>query len=217
MKNLFLDSNIWLSLYHFSKNDLTQFGKLQDHLGTNIKLCIPQQVVDEVFRNRDAKIKNALSSFKDWKRPSLPNCCKGYAEYDKFSEALAELEKYHKQWMSKILEDFHGQTLPADNVIKLFFDSVDITPCYSHIIHAAALRYRIGNPPGKDNKFGDAINWECLLETIPQNEDLYFISEDGDYQSAMENKSFNLFLGLEWKDKKKSENSLLPRFGIILG
>ena len=210
MKNLFIDSNIWLSLYHFSKNDLNQFSKLQNHLGKNIQLWIPQQVVDEVFRNRDAKIKDALSSFKDWKRPPLPNFCKGYEEYSKFSDALAELEKYHKRWMSKILDDFHEQSLPADNVINLLFNSVEISTCPSRTVHAAALRYRIGNPPGKDNKLGDAINWECLLENIPQQEDLYFISNDSDYQSAMDKNCFNLFLDLEWKEKKKSEIHYYP-------
>ena len=29
MKYLFLDSNIWLSLYHFSSDDLEQFAKLK--------------------------------------------------------------------------------------------------------------------------------------------------------------------------------------------
>ena len=28
MKNLFIDTNIWLSLYHFTNDDLTQFQKL---------------------------------------------------------------------------------------------------------------------------------------------------------------------------------------------
>ena len=38
MKNLFIDSNIWLSLYHFTSDDLTQFEKLKDFLDKDIKL-----------------------------------------------------------------------------------------------------------------------------------------------------------------------------------
>ena len=33
MKNLFIDSNVWLSLYHFTNDDLAQFGKLKEILG----------------------------------------------------------------------------------------------------------------------------------------------------------------------------------------
>ena len=44
MKNLFIDSNIWLSLYHFTSDDLTQFEKLKDFLDKDIRLWIPHQV-----------------------------------------------------------------------------------------------------------------------------------------------------------------------------
>ena len=32
MKNLFIDTNIWLSLYHFTDNDLSQFAKLKSYM-----------------------------------------------------------------------------------------------------------------------------------------------------------------------------------------
>ena len=60
MKNLFIDSNIWLSLYHFTSDDLTQFEKLKDFLDKDIRLWIPHQVYDEVLRNREAKIQDVL-------------------------------------------------------------------------------------------------------------------------------------------------------------
>lgn len=63
MKNLFIDSNIWLSLYHFTSDDLTQFEKLKDFLDKDIRLWIPHQVYDEVLRNREAKIQDAFKKF----------------------------------------------------------------------------------------------------------------------------------------------------------
>ena len=60
MKNLFIDSNIWLSLYHFSNDDLAQFMKLKDLIGVDFNILLPEQVVDEVNRNRENKIKDAL-------------------------------------------------------------------------------------------------------------------------------------------------------------
>ena len=64
MKNLFIDANIWLSLYHFSSDDLEQFSKLKELVGTDIRLFIPSQIRNEVQRNRDAKIKDALTKFE---------------------------------------------------------------------------------------------------------------------------------------------------------
>ena len=38
MKNLFIDTNIWLSLYDFTSNDLGEFLKLKEHIGDSVKL-----------------------------------------------------------------------------------------------------------------------------------------------------------------------------------
>lgn len=55
MKYVFIDTNVWLSLYHFTNDDLSQFEKLKDMLGESINLIIPQQVYNEIIRNREAK------------------------------------------------------------------------------------------------------------------------------------------------------------------
>ncbi len=84
MKNLFIDSNIWLLLYHFTNDDLVQFGKLKELNGTDIKLFVPQQVYDEVKRNRGAKLNEAFKQFEI--RPiQFPVFCKDYEEYEQFS------------------------------------------------------------------------------------------------------------------------------------
>ena len=67
------------------------------------------------------------------------------------------------------------------------------------------LRYNIGNPPGKDKKYGDAINWETLLESVPNGEDLFFISADKDYASLYDERLFHPFLSREWENKKQSK------------
>ena len=77
-------------------------------------------------------------------------------------------------------------------------------PCTEEVIRSAELRFKAGNPPGKDNKLGDAINWECLLANVPNGEDLYFISSDKDYKSVIDDQRINLFLKEEWKRKKDS-------------
>lgn len=184
------------------KNDLTQFQKLKDLMGNEICLWIPQQVYDEVFRNREAKINDALKSF-EVKECNYPIFCQQYSEFQQFHEDFQNLIQRHKEWRKKIEDDVRYQRLPADETIRLLFRAVDLIPCDS-FIEKAYTRYRIGNPPGKDNKYGDAINWECLLSRIPDGEDLYFISADKDYRSTLYEDKFNPFLENEWKEKKKS-------------
>lgn len=204
MKNLFIDANIWLSLYHFSNDDLEQFSKLKELIDKEIKLFIPKQICDEVHRNRDAKIKDALSKFESFNF-NFPAFSKNYDEYADFSPKYNELKKEHREWCKKVKEDIKNQTLSADIVIQEFFESVEIFECTSSMVELAEIRYKSGNPPGKDNKYGDAINWECLLLNVPDDEDLYFVSADKDYASAIDDNSFNLFLQKEWQEKKKSK------------
>lgn len=204
MKNLFIDSNIWLSLYHFTSDDLEQFSKLKVLKKTDIRLFIPSQTRNEVQRNRDAKIKDSLSKFEKFDF-SFPAFCKSYTEYPDFSRDMNDLKRRHKAWCDKIHTDIGNQELPADKVIKEYFDSCPVVECTAENIQAAEFRYRTGNPPGKDNKLGDAINWECLLTSVPDGEDLFFISADKDYRSVVDDSSFNLFLKEEWNRKKKSD------------
>ena len=202
LKNLFIDSNIWLSLYHFSNDDLEQFSKLKELINKDINLLIPEQTHDEVIRNRDAKIKDALTKFEKFSF-DFPAFSKNYDEYNNFYRQYSSLKASHRDWVKKIKDDINNRELPADIVIKDFFNSIDLLECNKKIVNLAGLRYKRGNPPGKDNKYGDAINWECLLEYAP-NEDIYIISADKDYASVVDDSQFNLFLQVEWEEKKNS-------------
>lgn len=202
VKNLFLDSNIWLSLYSLSSDDLSQFGKLKEQVGTEICLWVPQQVCDEVYRNREGKIKQALKKF-EIKPLQVPVFCKGYDEYEGFSRDYQSLEIRYKEWMRRVDRDIKMKNLPADKTISELFSVARILPC-SEYENRAFKRYIKGNPPGKDNKYGDAIIWECLLSEVPNNEDLYFISMDKDYRSEISDNALNPFLENEWETQKES-------------
>lgn len=203
MKNVFIDTNIWLSLYHFTNDDLSQFEKLKDMLGKSINLIVPRQVYDEITRNREAKIMDALKSF-DLKMPKYPVFCKGYDDFEQLQKELSSIAKKFKDFKCKIEADITSEELPADKTLRTFFSIIDLIPCDDYI-QKAYNRYRIGNPPGKNNKYGDAINWECILDIVPDGEDLYFISADKDYHSLVSDENMNPFLLKEWEDKKDSK------------
>lgn len=63
MDYIFIDTNIWLSLFYFTSDDLKQFEKLKTLVGTEIKLIVPSQLQDELRRNRETKLKDSLKDF----------------------------------------------------------------------------------------------------------------------------------------------------------
>ena len=203
MKYVFIDTNIWLSLYHFTNDDLSEFEKLKDMVGDSINLIIPKQVYDEIKRNRESKIMDALKNF-ELKVPKFPVFCKGYDEYEPLRNDLYSLVNKFNSFKYKIESDITSEELPADKTLRSFFSNIDLISCDDYV-SKAYIRYGIGNPPGKDNKYGDAINWECILDNVPNGEDLYFISADKDYRSLISNENMNPFLLKEWEEKKESK------------
>lgn len=201
---MFIDSNIWLSLYHFSSDDLDQFRKLKDRIDKDIRLYIPVQVRSEIQRNRDAKIQDALKEFRSFNF-KFPTFCKNYDQYASFSTEYNTLKRKHSTWVKQIEQDIADQQLEADIVLADFFSDEILLECSDEMVRRAETRYLVGNPPGKDNKYGDAINWECLLENVPDGEDIYFVSGDKDYASVLDSDRFNLFLTKEWETRKKGK------------
>ncbi|MCD8380514.1 MAG: PIN domain-containing protein [Lachnospiraceae bacterium] len=204
MDYVFIDTNIWLSLFHFTKNDLKQFEKLKTLVGAEIKLIVPSQLQDELRKNREAKLKDSLKDFSI-KKPNVPAFAKEYTEFDDFNKAYNETEKKFKIWKDRIEADISAETTPADKVISDFFHVAGIVPCDESMVAAAYDRYNRGNPPGKNTKYGDAINWECLLRSVPDKHDLYLVSADKDYRSLLSEKEMNPFLIKEWREKKNAE------------
>ncbi|MBP2015574.1 PIN domain-containing protein [Anaerococcus degeneri] len=198
--NLFIDSNIWLSLYDFSDDNLSQFEKLKTYKDHKIKLFIPQQVVDEVYRNRDNKLNSTYKNFQ-LKIPKFPNFTKPYPEYNEFKDKMEDLDKKFNEWKDNIHKDIINNNLSADKTIEEFFNQDTILECSDDIIKKAYNRFTKGNPPGKNNSFGDAINWETLLKYGP-NEDLYFITSDKDFVSDLSKNEFNYLLKKEWNNNK---------------
>lgn len=115
MKNLFIDSNIWLSLYHFTSDDLTQFEKLKDFLDKDIRLWIPHQVYDEVLRNREAKIQDA---FKLVNSPNFITTHGVIAMMNKYTDWTdAQIEKL----CSAVIDNTQvGWILGDDDVFEFF-------------------------------------------------------------------------------------------------
>lgn len=205
--NVFIDTNVFLSFYHLTNDDLEELRKLRVLLEKgNVVLHLPNQTVDEYRRNRETKIAEALKSLKDQKlNLKFPALCKDYDEYASLRELQIDFEKQHSSIVDKISKDIESNSLKADLVIKELFEKSKQIKLSEKLIAKSQFRMSVGNPPGKNGSLGDAINWEALLENVPEGKDLYLIADDRDYFSILDENKPKEFLIREWKEKKSAD------------
>ena len=205
--NLFIDTNVLLSFYHLTSDDLEELRKLSVLIDKDkIKLILPRQVINEFRRNRENKIADALKRLKDQKiKLQFPQICKDYPEYKELKDQQKEYGKSHSVLIQKLTNDVENHQLKADAITSELFEKAGIIEYEKEIIESAKLRMAIGNPPGKNQSLGDAINWETALKHVSDLDDIHFVADDKDYYSALNDNTFNEFLLAEWKDNKHSD------------
>lgn len=81
--NLFIDTNVFLSFFHLSNDDLEEIHKLAVLIDKgDVTLWLTEQVKNEFKRNRESKISDAVKKLKEQKsKPQFPQICKDYEEY----------------------------------------------------------------------------------------------------------------------------------------
>jgi len=205
--HVFVDTNILLSFYHYSSDELDALNDVfTDHEHGSATVYITEQVKDEFVRNRDGKIKDALKKFNDSKmHPQFPSFMKGYDEYERLREIANEAKNLSKSILKKINNKIAKEQLPADKLILKIFKESSSTKVTTKRMDVANARLARGNPPGKKGSLGDAINWEILLEKVPNDNDVHIISADGDYYSVLNEHKPSAFLVKEWERKNKGK------------
>jgi hypothetical protein len=215
--NLFIDTNVFLSFYHFSSDDLEELRKLAVLLRQEeVRLFLPKQICYEFQRNRAAKIADALRRLKQQKlNLQFPQISKDYEEYADLRRAQREYQEHHAELIGKIEQDVKDKSLKADMIIQELFELAELITTDGVLLEAARIRMDIGNPPGKKGSCGDAINWEALLQEVPRGEALYFVTDDGDYFSPLDDNSFDPFLIQDWKDSKDSQLIFYRKLSLL--
>ncbi|MDO8329019.1 MAG: PIN domain-containing protein [Fluviicoccus sp.] len=216
--NLFIDTNILLNFYHFSKDSLEELEKvfvLQNY--GKISLWLTDQVDLELSRNREAKIADALKRFLDEKPSSgIPHIARGYPECEQLMNALKAVNTSRDRLLDKVKNDINSKTLYADTLINEIFKKSTRIPLTDSQFTSSKRRSDLRSPPGKNGSLGDAINWEALLEAIPDGQGIFIISEDGDFSSPLDNERLSDFLSEEWARRKKSIAILHKRVSQFL-
>ncbi len=210
--NIFIDTNIYLIFYHFTSEDLEELKKLLVAIEKGeVNLYIPEQVISEYGRNRERKISDALKKLNNQRLSiQFPQICKQYNEFEDLMKLVELFEKRKKEMFEKLHEDIDTKNLRADKIISKLFNNAKVIKTNNEILMRARNRIDLGNPPGKTGSYCDAINWESLLDSVPDNEDLYLVTDDKDYISQIYENNLSQFLLEEW-NKKKNSNIYLYR------
>lgn len=215
--HLFIDTNVFLSFFHFTGEDLEELKKLSALLDSGeLVLHIPEQVKNEFFRNRENKISEAIASLGKVNFGfQYPQMCKDYDEFEEMQNIQKEFGKLHDNLLRKIKSDAISKSLNADNIITDLFSKATMVSTTANHINKARQRIAIGNPPGKNGSLGDAINWEIMLESIPTPDDIYFISGDKDYCSKLSKTDMKSFLVNEWTTIKRTDIHFYNKISIF--
>jgi len=214
MKYIFIDSNTYRHIFSenegFSDDIKTILINLIDK--QHIKLLLPQQVKDEVERNRYEEW--YLNEKKDFEKKIEINT-KEIEEFDKslknHKKELACIKKRIQNDNNKLNKEknllrtrYRGDRSKANQKLKQVFDKAEVIKETSIILDNARLRLEKGNPP-KDSKLGDALIWESLLSFLSQNKvkaTLIFIARDN---NAWGKDGFNLWLKKELKESTNTD------------
>jgi predicted nucleic acid-binding protein len=214
---VFIDTNILLDIYHLSGPDLDELRKIEKLVShKKIQICMCQQVEDEFWRNREGTIADAIKKFEKTKaEQTLPNLVRTHEAIEGLRKIISEVNTLKNKILEDIKENIERNSFKADDVIKSLFRIAKPKPISPEILQKARFRLDLGNPPGKKGSLGDAVNWEYLIETIEEGNDLIIISSDGDYESELRKERPKEFLEREWKKLKKGSLELyksLPAF-----
>jgi arsenate reductase-like glutaredoxin family protein len=193
-----------------------------------VELILTSQVEDEFYRNRASAIKDVRKKLRDLKAAFKIsydlNSFPSYVVSDKGKQSFKEIvKKFQEDINAEInnLEDKYeeisaGPKSSTDALIKILFNHARQLVPSDEILLRAQFRTLKGNPPRKDNNsFGDAINWELLLQFC-LDDDLVIVSGDGDYSSTLDSQKIDEFIEFEWAKYTDKKLTLFTSFGEFL-
>lgn len=212
--HLFIDTNVFLNFFAYSKDDLEQLDKLVRlvHAKT-IKLYLTAQVVNEFSRNRDAKLAESFAKFRFPTVSGTPSFMMNLQLCKPYMKALNVFEKVHSLLIKSAKEAASKRELAADVIFASIVEEAKVIEISDEHYKAAKRRHRLGNPPGKSNSVGDQLNWEILLSSVPSGAILHIITKDGDYASKLDPTVPSTFLVNEWKEIHASDVFIYEQIG----
>lgn len=216
--HLFIDTNVLLSFFAYTKDDLVQLEKLVEIVKTKVvKLYLTQQVVDEFYRNREVKLQEAFEKFRPAGQvPGCPRFMTSLPEYAKYDNALKGFNSARASLVEAATEQAKLDALLADKLFQKLVAQTNIIKISAEAYARAERRARLGNPPGKGGgTIGDETNWELLLDAVPEGTDLHVVTRDSDYTSKFAPSQPKIYLRDEWSQRKKGALHIYDQIGLF--
>lgn len=212
MKYILIDSNQYRHLFSthegFSDTVYELLIKLAD--SGQVSLLLPQQIKDEVERNRyrgwpEAEVKNINAKIKSLKDliDKKSEDLAGYKSYTTLkNEFESEISRLSKE-AEKISTTFVSNRSKATQKLRKIFNKAISIPETDTIKITATTRFQKGNPPYNDN-LGDALIWESAIDYLNnfKRSNLIFVTND---KHAWGETVFDPFLQNEYKMKVKGK------------
>jgi predicted nucleic acid-binding protein len=215
--HVFIDTNVYLTFFSFAEDDLEELRKLRVAIENgDVKLWVPAQTRDELRRNREGKVAESMGALRKLKPTGgIPQMARNLPEFEAFKKARTEFDRHLNVLDEQLSEQAVASDLAADRVLAELLEAAETVEGSAELLNSARRRTEVGNPPGKKGSLGDAINWECLLASCPHGEDLYLVTQDGDFVSKMDKERVSGFLAEEWRGAKSSEVRLYRRISSL--
>lgn len=219
---IFIDTNILLDFYRIRKTEVSEkYLKLID-LNLN-KIISSYQVEMEYKKNRQIVILEAFNAIKSPEFNSItPPALLANSDQVRIIEnnkkTINKKIRELKNRIDRILLNPVQNDKAYQTFQRLFkYDSKLILnrnfEDRERIKELAKKRFLLGYPPRKkdDTSFGDAYNWEWLIDVSIRNpSNLIIVSRDSDYGIAYNNKLYiNDWLAQEYKDRVSKKRKIL--------
>lgn len=214
---LFLDTNVFLSFYELSGEDLEELKKLAVAIaGGGSVLYMPDHVLNEFCRRRAGTISESLKGVESRPIPrSYPRMMINLARFDELDDALERASRLRKELLDETRAAALGHELKADGLLDGLFKAATRIEMTSDIWCSAKTRHRLGHPPGKRDSIGDSLNWESLLIGVPDGEDLRIVTKDNDFVSKLDGSLLDEYLASEWHERKQSAVTAYPSLSAL--
>lgn len=234
-KYIFIDTNIYCGLFLGSEEFSDEFFKLISNLAekTGTSLLMPQQVKDEIERNYiDEWFVKSENSLKNKIKNLDARTNKLDLEYASYSKsAVSRIKKDIQKEKKNILKQmgisrkqFLSPRSSARVKLNKLLKIIEPIEDTQEICEKAFYRRQKGNPPkDREDKLGDKIIWESLLDYLNKKSKekpiLIFVARDNNaWKSEVSSKlEFNLWLQKEYKQKTSGKVILVENLSQIPG
>jgi hypothetical protein len=219
---IFVDTNILLDLYRIRKSDvsLAYLDRLED---CKDRLIMGSQVEMEFKKNRQKVILETLKTYTspDWGKLTPPALLADFQPskmIEKHKKEISTQQKKVKAKVENILQNPSSNDPVFQKLNRIFkhksnFNLDRESDDRFRIRRLARKRFSLGYPPRKDadNSFGDAINWEWIIECANQTDkEIIIVTRDTDYGAIYGDKSYlNDWLKKEFQERVSKKRKII--------